>query len=393
MFAAKSEPRTASPHKRERTPLSSLLPYLRDRIFDWRNKLLADPQFHAWAARAPFINKITKKEANSAFDLCAGFVYSQILLACVKLSVFDVLAAGALGVPAIASAIGLSPDATLRLMKAAAALRLVEARSGGRFGLGMVGAAIRANPGVVAMIRHHEILYHDLQDPVALLKGTAPPAALSHFWGYAEGGGAALSSDSVAGYTNLMGASNAFVADQVLAAYPLDRHKVLLDVGGGNATFVSRVAQKYPQLDLKIFDLPAVADQARTRLMPAPYQNRITVHAGDFFADPLPAGADLITLLRIIHDHDDEPVRKLLRAARGALCPGGTLLIAEPMSGTAGAAAIGDAYFGFYLMAMGSGSPRTPEAITALLKEAGFHSIREVRTLLPMQSRLIVAQA
>ena len=49
----------------------------------------------------------------------------------------------------------------------------------------------------------------------------------------------------------------------------------------------------------------------------------------------------------------------LLRAIRRALPADGTLLIAEPISGVRGAEPIGDAYFAFYLLAMGSGRPRT----------------------------------
>jgi len=53
-----------------------------------------------------------------------------------------------------------------------------------------------------------------------------------------------------------------------------------------------------------------------------------------------------------VHDHDDATVVRLLRAVRAALPPDGTALIAEPMSGQAGAGAMADAYFGFYLLAM-----------------------------------------
>jgi demethylspheroidene O-methyltransferase len=69
--------------------------------------------------------------------------------------------------------------------------------------------------------------------------------------------------------------------------------------------------------------------------------------------------------VRVVHDHDDERVLALLRAVRAALPPGGTLLLAEPMAGTPGAQAMGDAYFGFYLLAMGSGRPRTPQRLGA----------------------------
>ncbi len=77
---------------------------------------------------------------------------------------------------------------------------------------------------------------------------------------------------------------------------------------------------------------------------------------GSFLFEPLPHGADVITLVAVVHDHDDAAVRILLKAAREALPPGGRLVLAEPMSGTPGAGPITDAYFGLYLLAMGSGA-------------------------------------
>ncbi|MGK3925309.1 methyltransferase, partial [Enterococcus faecium] len=78
-------------------------------------------------------------------------------------------------------------------------------------------------------------------------------------------------------------------------------------------------------------------------------------------------GADIASLVRVLHDHDDTAVRTILGAVHAALPPGGTLLVAEPMSGTRGAAPIGDAYFGFYLTAMKSGRPRTADELSAML--------------------------
>jgi demethylspheroidene O-methyltransferase len=75
-----------------------------------------------------------------------------------------------------------------------------------------------------------------------------------------------------------------------------------------------------------------------------------------------------------------------------ALPPGGTLLLAEPMAGTPGAEAMGDAYFGFYLLAMGRGRPRRALELTAMLKAAGFASVRPMPTRMPLQTRLLVAR-
>jgi demethylspheroidene O-methyltransferase len=70
---------------------------------------------------------------------------------------------------------------------------------------------------------------------------------------------------------------------------------------------------------------------------------------------PLPQGADIVTsLVRVLFDHDDAHALAILRAVRAALPRGGTLLVAEPMAGVPGAQAMGDAYFGLYLLAMGA---------------------------------------
>ncbi len=71
----------------------------------------------------------------------------------------------------------------------------------------------------------------------------------------------------------------------------------------------------------------------------------------------------------------------------------GTLLIIEPMAGMPGAQAMGDAYFGFYLLAMGSGRPRRPDEISALLEQTGFVEIRPIRTLRPLLTSAMSARS
>jgi demethylspheroidene O-methyltransferase len=53
---------------------------------------------------------------------------------------------------------------------------------------------------------------------------------------------------------------------------------------------------------------------------------------------------------------------------------------------------VGDAYFGFYLLAMGSGRPRRSEELRAMLRTAGFATAYEQKTRRPLLTRLIVAQ-
>ena len=148
-----------------------------------------------------------------------------------------------------------------------------------------------------------------------------------------------------------------------------------------------------PGLRCMLFDLPPVAELARQRLAGLGLGSRVQVHGGSFFDDPLPRGADLVTLVRVLFDHDDAHALAILRAVRAALPAGGTLLVAEPMSQAAGAQAMGDAYFGFYLLAMGRGQPRSAAALSQLIRDAGFTDVRPLRTRLPLQAGVLLARA
>lgn len=363
-----------------------------DPFFRWRDGLLSDAGFQRWAARSPLTRGVARGRARQLFDLCSGFVYTQILLACVEFKVFDMLKNGPVELGVLAKRLGLELDRARRLCDGAVALGLMSRRGGERYGLGQHGAALLGNPGVVRMIEHNKILYRDLADPVALLKGQVE-TDLSKFWPYAIANDAkALSPGDVSPYTTLMSNSNSIVADEILDSYAFEQHRVMLDVGGGDGSFLLRVSERAPTLSLMLFDLPAVCARAKEKLDGRGLTPRVTIVPGNFATDDVPQGADLITLLRVIHDHDDEIVDRLLASVRAALPPGGALLIAEPLADTAGAETMGDAYFSFYLMAMGSGRPRSESDLKARLARAGFSRISVVPTRMPLQTSLLVAK-
>lgn len=364
-----------------------------DRLRGWPQRRVADPAFRRWAQGFWLTRWVARRRARALFDLVAGFVYSQVLLACVQLRLFERLAAGPLPAAELAATLRLPPEGARRLFDAAVALRLLVRRSGDRIALGDLGAAMVGNPGVTAMVEHHATFYADLRDPLALLRGELPPTAMAACWPYAGSGAPQdLPGAAVAAYSSLMSASQPLVADEVLDAYSLAPHQCLLDVGGGEGGFLATAAHRHPALRLMLFDLPAVAARAHRRFEALGLGARAATFGGDFLRDALPAGADVISLLRVVHDHDDAGVAALLRAAFAALPPGGTLLLAEPMAATAGAEAMGDAYFGWYLLAMGRGRARSAAELERLLRAAGFGRIRRCSTRLPLQTGLLVAR-
>ena len=360
----------------------------------FRNRLLSSPRFQARAIANPLLRVIARRSANRSFDLCAGFVYSQVLLASVRTGLLPLLASGAVPAASIATATGLGPDATGRLLDAAAAIDLVEPLDGGtRFALGSLGATLLGNPAVLAMVEHHALFYVDLADPVALLKGEVTQTRLRSFWAYSQSAaGAVIPPQQAADYSRLMSGTQPFVTQELLDAVDFTGHRLLMDVGGGDGTFIAAAAQRYPDLRFRLFDLPPVAALARARFEREGLAARAESCGGSFRDDAIPAGADVVTLVRVLHDHDDEVVAALLAKLRGAIAPGGLLVIAEPMAGSGDSRRVGAAYFGFYLLAMGQGRPRTAARLTQMLQAAGFGQVRERPTSLPLQCRVLTAR-
>ncbi len=365
----------------------SITPNWRTRWALRRNRILGNQRFQNWAAKTPIFRSIAQRKAAGQFDLIAGFVYTQVTYVFVQTGLIQFLRESLRGLDDVAHFLGFSETATARILKAGAALKLSESPQKGVWLLGEVGAALSVNEGAMAMIRHHALLYRDMADPMALLsRQGGDDSELSAFWTYAQDrdGGAAP-------YSELMQATQPMVWQQIIGRYPFGRHRKMLDIGGGSGAFVEAVAAAAPDLELGIFDLPDVAPLAEARFGQTPLDKRVTIHSGSFRADAIPNGYDLVSLIRILHDHDDEVAEQLLKAIFESLPNGGQLLIVEPMAETRLAEGMGDAYFGMYLWTMGSGRPRSSTENTVMLKNAGFSAVKAVKTPLPIIAQALVA--
>jgi demethylspheroidene O-methyltransferase len=329
-----------------------------------------------WAMRIPGLRGIARAEGAAIFDIMAGFVNTQVMLALVETRALHHLADLGAARPAdLGPRLGLDAGRAQILLQAGAALGLVRRRRDGAFMLAPRGAAFLAVPGLEALVRHHRVLYADMADPVALLKGAAEPA-LARFWPYVFGAAAAGDAGDAAQYSDLMAQTQALVAEDTLAAVDLRGVGTLMDVGGGTGAFLTAVGRAWPGLGLRLYDLPAVLAGAEARFAAQGLAGRVQVCPGSFRDDPLPAGADAISLVRVLYDHSDATVMALLRAAHAALPPGGRLIVSEPMSGGARPQRTTDVYFAFYTLAMMTGRTRSAAEIGQMLAEAGFSDIR-----------------
>lgn len=350
-----------------------------ERFRAWRNGLVGSARFQEFANRFWPLRIIARRRAASLFSTVSGFIHSQILFACVETGLLHFLKDGPRTQREIARQTGIAESQLSRLLEPALALKLISRDRQGRWWLADAGAVVAGNAGIEAMIRHHAMVYRDLADPVRLLKNPEVPTETQAYWSYVRGPD--VDPAAAAQYSALMTASQDMLIAEVLAAISFSDKRALLDIGGGEGAFLSAAGERYPQLKLMLFDLPSV---------PAP-AGRIERFSGDFFRTPLPAGADCITLLRVVCDHEDAQIVSLLKNVRQALSPGGTLVIAEPMAGSGAEASLAAAYFGFYFLAMRSGRCRTPQHIADLLRQAGFSRSRFIATRAPLAASIVVA--
>jgi demethylspheroidene O-methyltransferase len=336
-----------------------------------RNRLLTDPKFIAFSQRFPLTRFVARRKSLELFDLLAGFAYSQVLFACVELKIFDHVGRT---ISEIAAKLGLTESKTNTLVRAAIAIGLLDLDRN-KIILGPHGAALVAQPWIMRFIEHHKHFYRDLEDPVALLKGNFAPGGLREYWAYDD------PSKDRSAYSALMAASQKAVSEQILDAYDFSKHKTVLDVGGGTGAFLKALGTRHPGLSLNVFDLPSVTgdDAGITRFKGDFRQNLLPLNN-----DLLPVKMDLATVVRVLHDHDDDVVLQLLGNIRKACAKDTTLLIAEPFSGNPSTATVTDAYFNMYFAAMGQGRTRSPEEIEGLAAEAGFNQMRIWPTNMPL---------
>ncbi|KAG6896298.1 hypothetical protein C0992_009251 [Termitomyces sp. T32_za158] len=104
------------------------------------------------------------------------------------------------------------------------------------------------------------------------------------------------------------------------------------DVGGGFGNIAMELIKAYPNLQLKLQDLPRCIHQAETQIWPkflpsAIAEKRIEFKAMDFFVEPPIPGCDIYYLKSITHNWPDKECIRILRNIRAVLKPGARVLL------------------------------------------------------------------
>ncbi len=309
---------------------------------------------------------------------------SHVLPLVAELAIADHIGDGASSVDQLAAATGANRDGLGRCLRALASLGVFAQAGEGTYRNTPLSETLRGDSpvslrgmAILTGLPDHRRAWGSL--PAAILGGGARSV-----WEVAHGmplfAYFADHPDASAVFQQGMTAFSGIEAQAVADAYDFSGIHSLVDVGGGHGLLLATIVAANPGLSGVLFELPFMAEGARTLLDEHAVGERCRIEVGDFFAS-VPAG-DAHILKNIVHDFDDEQASTILRNCRAATPTGGRVLIVQE------ALPPGDApSFGKLLdlqMLLIGGRERTEADYRALLDGSGYELTRIIETACPL---------
>ncbi len=325
-------------------------------------------------------------------DLLEAFRRSKTMFAAVSLGVFDALEYGPQTVSDLATQLRANSDALERLLDSCVVLQLLT-RADGHYANTQAATAYltKSSPRrFTGYINYsNEVmwkLWAHLED--AVREGT-------HRWQQTFGWDGPIfdhffrTEDAKREFLMGMHGFGVISSPQVVAAFDLSRFNCLADLGGATGHLAVAACERYPKMHGVVFDLAGAVPLAQELIAQTSVADRVTVVAGDFFADPLPP-ADLYALGRIVHDWSPEKIERLLSRIYDALPQGGALLIAEKLLAPDKLGPRWAQMQSLNMLTCTEGKERTLAEYRELLTGVGFSSVEGRVTESPLDAVLAV---
>jgi hypothetical protein len=262
--------------------------------------------------------------------LVTGAWAARLVHTAVELGIADHLASGPRRVDVLTTDIGAHGPSLARLLRALTAIGVLHESQERLYSLTSLGATLRSNvPG--SMRAWVLLAFSDDQ-------GTAWEAlthavrtgelAFRHIFGTDMWTRLAERPEAGRLFDEAMQSITQGASGLLITNYPFEKFGWIVDVGGGNGSLLMPVLERHPTMRATIFDLPHVADAARSQIAAAGLSGRCQAVGGDAFV-AVPAGADAYVLKGVIHDWEDKEAVAILRTCRAAMSNASKLILIE----------------------------------------------------------------
>jgi tRNA A58 N-methylase Trm61 len=177
--------------------------------------------------------------------------------------------------------------------------------------------------------------------------------------------------ESAAVFNQAMTEYTAEESTAVMNAYDFSKFNKIVDVGGGQGSFLQAILKANDKPKAVLFDLPQGIKGAKAHLETAKLVDRCEVIGGDFF-ESIPSGGDAYIFKNIIVNWDDEQTVAILKNCHNAMVDNGKLLIIEVSVTLSKNVPSFSKLFDLHMMVMTGGRGRTEKEFQTLFAAAGF---------------------
>jgi hypothetical protein len=261
--------------------------------------------------------------------LAGSYRLSQVIYAFTSLGMADALADGARTSGEVADAVHAVSGTTARLLRAAASEGVIDV-DGDRFSVnafsqllvsGVEGSLHDMVLGWTLLPTAYEAFGH-LDDAVRTGRSGTEIAFGARFHELMR-----TQPEEAARYETAM--ESTIDGFRVQAdAYDFSRFGSVVDIGGGQGSFLVAILQRHPHVEATLFDLPDVVRGAPARLVEHPEGEKISIVAGDMF-EAVPAGFGVYLFSTVLRCFTDDECVHVLRSCREQMAPGGRVVAVE----------------------------------------------------------------
>ncbi len=183
-------------------------------------------------------------------------------------------------------------------------------------------------------------------------------------------------------FTAAMDRRGRLLAQALAKHLDLEERRAVLDIAGGSGIYACALAAHNPQLAGAVLEKPPVDAIARRAIAQRGFADRVAVVSADMLAGALPTGYDVHLFSNVLHDWDEDVVRRLLAASAGALVPGGLLVVHDAFLNADKTGPLTIAKYSVLLMHVTQGRCYSDREISQWASEEGFERFERVPSAL-----------
>jgi hypothetical protein len=308
--------------------------------------------------------------------LAEGFGPARATQLAAELGVADLLGEEPRSAEDLASALSTHPGALYSLLRALASVGVFTEVKPGWFGLTPVGERLRADhpqslrswvmlQGVFNGVFTEAM--HSLRTGTSTVPQVFGEPLFTHLQHHPEH--AEL-------FNAAMGERSRLIGKAFADSYDFKRARQIVDVGGGDGSFLSAILRAHPEPTGVIYDQSYLTDAAIKKVAAAGLGERCTFVGGDFLQE-VPSGSDVYMLRGVLHNWPDDQALTILSNCRQAMDSHSRLLLIEWLVPT-GDTPHPSKFLDLSMLFIYGGRERTEEELVSLLTKAGLRVDRIV---------------